>query len=297
MNSHQLYRRSRQIIPGGVHSPVRAFGGLERSPLFIERAEGAKFWDVDGGCYIDFCMSFGPLILGHCPPSVHEKMLKALERGWSYGACEPYSLELAELIISRLPAFAEQIRFVNSGTEAVMTAIRLARGVSGRNKIVKFNGCYHGHVDSMLIKAGSGVTEVPQASSLGVPPGVSQDTICLELGDQKGVEATFERYGNEIAAVVIEPLPANNGLVVQDRSFLSFLREITKANEALLIFDEVISGFRVSFGGMAEKTEVFPDIATYGKIIGGEFPWGPWLPVGTSWSISHPREVFIKRER
>lgn len=269
----QLFERSKELVPGGVHSPVRSFKGLSSTPRFVKSAKGAYITDVDGKEYIDFCMSFGPLILGHRNEVVENKLKEALERGWSYGACEPYSLDLAELLLQRLP-FVDQIRFVNSGTEAVMTALRLARGATGKNKIIKFNGCYHGHVDSMLIKAGSGLAGTAEASSGGVPSGVADDTLILELGDLEGVKACFNDHKDQIAAIIVEPLPANNGLLVQDQEFLNGLREITKANDSLLIFDEVISGFRVAFGGMAEKTGITPDIVTYGKIIGGGLPVG-----------------------
>jgi glutamate-1-semialdehyde 2,1-aminomutase len=269
----ELFLKSKELVPGGVHSPVRSFKGLKSTPRFFERAEGAYIYDVDQKQYIDFCMSFGPLILGHRNPAVEEELHLGLSRGWSFGACEPYSLELADFLVKKLP-FIDQIRFVNSGTEAVMTALRLARGVTGKNKIIKFNGCYHGHVDSMLIKAGSGLAGTAEASSAGVPEGVSQDTLILELGDQKGVEQCFLDHKDQIAAIIIEPLPANNGLLIQTTEFLNFLREITRKHEALLIFDEVISGFRVAFGGMAEITGINPDIVTYGKIIGGGLPVG-----------------------
>lgn len=273
MNSRDLFTRSLKTVPGGVHSPVRSFKGLHTTPRFIQRGEGARIWDVEGRDYIDFCMSFGPLILGHRNPIVKRELERALERGWSYGACEPYSLELVEYLLGRL-SFIEQIRFLNSGTEAVMTALRLARGVTGRNKIIKFGGCYHGHADSVLMKAGSGVAALSEASSAGVPEGVSDDTIVLTLGDREGVERYFCDCGQDIAAVIIEPLPANNGLLVQEESFFHFLREITKENQSLLIFDEVISGFRVAFGGMVERLGIVPDIVTYGKIIGGGLPVG-----------------------
>ncbi len=273
MNSTEIFNYSKTIVPGGVHSPVRSFKGLHTTPRFIQSAHGAKFTDIEGNDYIDFCMSFGPLILGHAHPKVHTQLQEALTRGWSYGACEPYSVDLAQFILDRLD-FAEQIRFVNSGTEAVMTALRLARGFTKRDKIIKFNGCYHGHVDSMLIKAGSGLAGVGEATSAGIPASIAQDTIVLELGDQKAVEYAFEKYKDEIACIIIEPLPANNGLLIQEESFLNFLRDITEKNNSLLIFDEVISGFRVSFGGMSEITGIRPDIATYGKIIGGGLPVG-----------------------
>jgi glutamate-1-semialdehyde 2,1-aminomutase len=268
-----LFTKSKTLVPGGVHSPVRSFKGLTSTPRFFKRAEGAYIYDVEDKSYVDFCMSFGPMILGHRNPIVEKALQEGLTRGWSYGACEPYSLELAEYLISRLP-HVEQLRFVNSGTEAVMTALRLARGVTGRNKIIKFNGCYHGHVDSMLIKAGSGLAGEAEASSAGVPEGVAHDTLILELGDIAGLKQCFIDHKDQIAAIIIEPLPANNGLMVQPKEFLQFLRDITTANKSLLIFDEVISGFRVAFGGMAEVTGIKPDIVTLGKIIGGGLPVG-----------------------
>lgn len=268
-----LFALAKTLVPGGVHSPVRSFKGLHTTPRFFERAEGAYIYDIDKTQYIDFCMSFGPLILGHRNQKVEKALHEGLERGWSYGACEPYSLELVQFLLSKLP-HVEQMRFVNSGTEAVMTALRLARGVTSRSKIIKFNGCYHGHVDSMLIKAGSGLAGEAEASSAGVPAGVAHDTLILELGDIEGVKQCFKDHKDQIAAIIIEPLPANNGLMVQPLEFLKFLREICDQTCALLIFDEVISGFRVAFGGMAEKTGIKPDIVTYGKIIGGGLPVG-----------------------
>ena len=281
-NQSELFERAKKVIPGGVHSPVRSFKGLHTTPVFFERGQGAYLWDTEGKNYIDFCMSFGPLILGHRHPEVEAKLHHGLERGWSFGACEPYSLELAEFLVSKLP-FIEQVRFVSSGTEAVMTALRLARGYTGRDKVLKFDGCYHGHVDSLLIKAGSGLAGTAAASSKGIPVGVANDTLILELDDREGVENLFKKQGNEIAAVIIEPLPANNGLLPQQDSFLKFLREITQKYGTLLIFDEVISGFRVAFGGMAEITKITPDLVTYGKIMGGG------MPVGT---IAGPRKIM-----
>lgn len=273
MKNAELFERSKKLVPGGVHSPVRSFKGLPMSPCFVKQAEGAKFIDVEGKEYIDFCMSFGPLILGHRDPEVEEALQQGLTRGWSYGACEHYSLELLEYLTEKID-FVDQIRFVNSGTEAVMTALRLARGITGRSKIIKFNGCYHGHTDSMLIKAGSGLAGEGDASSLGVPEGTAKDTLVLELGDKEGIIECFKRYHDDIAVVIIEPLPANNGLLKQDPSFLHFLREITSEHGSLLIFDEVISGFRMGFKGMAGKTGITPDLVTYGKIIGGGMPVG-----------------------
>lgn len=273
MNSEQLFEKSKRLVPGGVHSPVRSFKGLHCVPRFINRADGAMTWDEDGKNYIDFCMSFGPLIHGHQDRDVKKAIIEALDRGWSYGACEKYSLELAEYMVDRLP-FIDQVRFMNSGTEAVMTAVRLARGITGRPKIMKFNGCYHGHLDAMLIKAGSGLAGTADASSKGVTEKQAADTLIVELGDLNAVEACFKAHPGQIAAIFIEPLPANNGLLVQSKEYLQGLRRLCTDHGALLVFDEVISGFRVHFGGMAMLTGVTPDLVTYGKIIGGGMPVG-----------------------
>ena len=273
MNSNELFEKSLKYVPGGVHSPVRSFKGLHTTPRFINRGKGAYIWDEDGKDYVDFCMSFGPLIHGHQDPEIKEAIIKALDNGWTFGACEKYSLELAEYIVNRIDHI-EQIRFMNSGTEAVMTAVRLARGVTGRSKIIKFNGCYHGHLDSMLIKAGSGLAGEAEASSKGVTEKQAGDTLICELGDLNEVKEVFERFPKDIAAIFIEPLPANNGLLIQSQEFLQGLRDLCTKYGALLVFDEVISGFRIGFGGMAEKTGISPDIVTYGKIIGGGMPVG-----------------------
>jgi glutamate-1-semialdehyde 2,1-aminomutase len=273
MNSHELFEKSKKYVPGGVHSPVRSFKGLHTTPRFINRADGAMIWDEDGKNYVDFCMSFGPLIHGHKDPDVKKAIEGALERGWSYGACEKYSLELAEYMVDRL-CFIDQVRFMNSGTEAVMTAVRLARGITNREKIIKFNGCYHGHLDGMLIKAGSGLAGTADASSKGVTAKQAADTLIVELGDLAAIEDCFKAHPNQIAAIFIEPLPANNGLLVQTTEYLQGLRRLCDKYGALLVFDEVISGFRVHFGGMACLTGVIPDLVTYGKIIGGGMPVG-----------------------
>ncbi len=272
-SQNKLFAQAKQYTPGGVHSPVRSFKGLHTTPRFIKKSDGAYLYDTDDKSYIDFCMSFGPLVLGHRNRIVEDKMKQALENGWSYGACEPYSIELSKFLIEQLP-FIDQVRFVNSGTEAVMTALRLARGATNKNKIIKFNGCYHGHVDSMLIKAGSGLAGSAESSSAGVSSNVAQETLILELGDIDSVSKCFRDHQNQIAAIIIEPLPANNGLLLQDKSFLQFLREITKKNNSLLIFDEVISGFRIGMQGMTGETQITPDIITYGKVIGGGLPVG-----------------------
>jgi len=273
-NQHQvLFEKAKKVIPGGVHSPVRSFKGLNESPIFMKSGKGAYLTDVTEQKYIDFCMSFGPLILGHLDSDVFSNVKEIFEKVWTFGTAEPYSLELAEYIVEKIN-FIEKIRFVSSGTEAVMTAIRLARGYKNRDKIIKFNGCYHGHVDQMLIKAGSGLAGTAESSSSGVPKGVSDDTLILELGDIDAVKECIDDHKGQIAAIIIEPLPANNGLLPQQKSFLESLRKVTKENDILLIFDEVISGFRVSFGGMAEILGITPDIVTYGKIIGGGMPVG-----------------------
>jgi len=273
MNSEELFKKSLHYVPGGVHSPVRSFKGLHTTPRFINRGKGAKIWDEEGKNYIDFCMSFGPLIHGHQDQDIKEEIIRALDNGWSFGACEKYSLELAEYIVERIP-FIEQIRFTNSGTEAVMAAVRLARGITGRAKIIKFNGCYHGHLDAMLIKAGSGLAGTAEASSKGVTEKQANDTLVCELGDLEGVKKIFEDHKDQIAAIFVEPLPANNGLLVQTTEFIQGLRDLCDQNCALLVFDEVISGFRIGFGGMADKLGIYPDLVTYGKIIGGGMPVG-----------------------
>jgi glutamate-1-semialdehyde 2,1-aminomutase len=273
--SEKLFEKSKILVPGGVHSPVRAFRGVGGVPRFISSASGVELLDVDGNRYIDYCMSWGPLILGHQDPEILDAVQESLKRGWSYGTAEPYSLELASLITGSLP-WVQKIRFVNSGTEAVMAALRLARAATGRNKILKFEGCYHGHVDSMLVKAGSGLAEMASPDSAGVSASVASETIVVPLNDLVQLKAAFEVHGHDIAAVIVEPVPANNGLLVQTEDFLTKMTEIARAAGSLVIFDEVITGFRVAFGGMAEKTGIQPDLVTYGKIIGGGFPVGAY---------------------
>lgn len=271
--SEKLFQRSLKVSPGGVQSPVRAFQGVGGTPVFFDQAKGAFLYSVEGGEYIDFCQSFGPLILGHRDPDVSAAVEEVMHKAWTFGACEPYSLELAEWIVDNVP-HVESLRFVSSGTEAVMSALRVARGVTGRNKIIKFEGCYHGHVDSMLVKAGSGLAGEAASDSAGVSQRVASETIVLPIGDRQALEQAFEKHKNEIAAVMVEPLPANFGLLKQSNEYLQFLREVTAKNDCLLIFDEVISGFRVAIGGMAEVAQVEPDLVTYGKVIGGGFPVG-----------------------
>tara|TARA_B100001971_G_scaffold61895_1_gene56865 strand:+ start:65335 stop:66591 length:1257 start_codon:yes stop_codon:yes gene_type:complete len=272
MNNKELFEKSLKYVPGGVHSPVRSFKGLHTTPRFIQSANGAYITDEEGKNYIDFCMSFGPMVLGHRNPTVEAQVREALTRGWTYGACEKYSLELAQFIVDKIDHI-DQIRFVNSGTEAVMTAVRLARGVTGKNKIIKFNGCYHGHIDSMLIKAGSGLAGTPEASSQGVTKETAKDTIVCDLNDLDQVKSVLES-DKDVAAIFLEPLPANSGILIQTKEYLQGLRDLCDEHNVLLVFDEVISGFRVSFGGMAEDLKISPDIVTYGKVIGGGFPVG-----------------------
>lgn len=267
----ELFERALRITPGGVHSPVRAFKGVGGTPVFFRSAQGATLTSVDGREYIDFCQSFGPLMLGHRDPDVAEVVRQAIDTAWSFGACEPYSLELAEWITSRLP-WVEMIRFVSSGTEAVMSALRVARAATGRNRILKFDGCYHGHSDPLLVKAGSGLAGESASSSAGVSDQVAGDTLVASLDDEAGVRQIFEQHGGEIAALILEPLPANYGLLIQRREFIESVVNTAREHGALVIFDEVISGFRVTLGGMAEVLGMRPDLVTYGKVIGGGFP-------------------------
>jgi glutamate-1-semialdehyde 2,1-aminomutase len=274
-SSKALFERARRVSPGGVHSPVRAFRGVGGTPRFMTGGAGAKLRDVDGHEYVDYCMAFGPLILGHGDPRVRAAAEGALGRGWSLGTAEPYSLELAELIVERIP-WVESVRFVNSGTEAVMSVLRLARAATHRSKILKFEGCYHGHTDSMLLRAGSGLAEAPVPDSAGLAPDVVRETLVAPLDDEAAVDAIFAREGQEIAAVIVEPLPANYGLLPQRTAFLQHVARLARANGALLIFDEVISGFRLAFGGYAALSGIVPDLVTYGKVIGGGFPVGAY---------------------
>lgn len=274
--SAELFRRAAAVTPGGVHSPVRAFGHVGGEPLFIASADGARITDTDGNQYTDYCLAFGPLILGHRHPAVVAAAAAALDDGWSYGTAETWSLQLGELICGHVTGI-DKIRFVNSGTEAVMSALRLARAATGRERIVKFAGCYHGHADSMLIDAGSGMAGIP--ASAGVTPGTAADTLVLALDDTNAAEQLFAAQGATIAAVIIEPLPANNGLLPQRPEYLGRLAALCREHGALLIFDEVISGFRCSFGGLTEQLRAVnealqPDIVTWGKVIGGGFPVG-----------------------
>jgi glutamate-1-semialdehyde 2,1-aminomutase len=285
--SEKLFEKAKTYFPGGVNSPVRAFGSVGGSPLFIERGEGSHIYDADGNKYVDFCCSWGPLILGHANDKVNNAIIETIKNGSSFGAPTKLENELAELILSNNP-YIEKLRFVSSGTEAVMSAIRLARGITGKPIIVKFDGCYHGHVDSMLVKAGSGLSTFGISSSEGVTESVAEDTMVLPLNDRRAVEVAISDYAHDIAAIIIEPIPANNGLLLQDKTYLEFLRKITQDNGILLIFDEVISGFRVGFTGAAGHYDIQPDIITYGKIIGGGMPVGTYGASSDAMSFISP---------
>ena len=273
--SESLFERAKKVAPGGVHSPVRGFRGVGGVPRFIESANGVRLKDADGNEYIDFCMSWGPLLFGHQDPEIGEAVKTALTRGWSYGAAERYSLEFAEDLIKAIPLL-ERVRFVSSGTEAVMSAIRVARGYTKRDLVLKFDGCYHGHVDSLLVRAGSGLAEMASPDSAGISTKTASETLVCPLDDEQALEKVFELHGSEIATAIIEPLPANNGLLLQRTEFLRKLETLCKKFGTVLIFDEVISGFRTALGGMAEITGIKPDLVTYGKIIGGGFPVGAY---------------------
>ncbi|MFD1258131.1 glutamate-1-semialdehyde 2,1-aminomutase [Mucilaginibacter terrae] len=273
--SAELYAKAKTYFPGGVNSPVRAFKSVYGTPLFIKKGDGAYLWDADDNQFIDFCCSWGPLILGHNHPAIREKVIEVMQNGMSFGAPTALENELAELILSN-NKFIEKIRFNSSGTEAVMSAIRLARGYTKRDKILKFEGCYHGHLDALLVKAGSGLVTFGETSSAGVPKAYADETIVVALNDKEALVKAFNDFKNQIAAVIIEPIPANNGLLLQRKEFLQYLREVCTANGTLLIFDEVISGFRVGFTGAAGLYNIKPDIITYGKIIGGGLPVGAY---------------------
>jgi glutamate-1-semialdehyde 2,1-aminomutase len=272
-HSAELYERACRVIPGGVSSPVRAFRAVGGTPVFIARGAGAQVFDVDGRVYVDFVNSWGPLIAGHAHPAVVAAVTEALARGTTYGAPCAAEVELAERVVASYPA-AEQVRFVSSGTEAVMSAIRVARAFTGRDLIVKFAGCYHGHADHLLVAAGSGLATFGRPSSAGVPAAFTGCTRVLPLDDEQAAAELFSREGERIAALIIEPVPANHGLLPQRPEFLASLRELTQRHGALLIFDEVITGFRLGRGGAAERLRISPDLATFGKVIGGGMPVG-----------------------
>lgn len=273
--SRAAFEKAQKLIPGGVNSPVRAFKSVGGDPLFIDRAKGARVWDIDGNSYVDFVASWGPMILGHAREEIVQAVQQAAERGTSYGAPTLLETEMAELISAMMPS-VDKVRMVNSGTEATMSALRLARGFTGRDKVVKFAGCFHGHADSFLIKAGSGALTLGLPDSPGVTKATAADTLTAEYNDLGSVEALFAAHGSDIAAVIVEPVPGNMGVILPKPGFLEGLRELTQKHGALLIFDEVISGFRVAPGGAQERLGVLPDLTTMGKIIGGGLPVGAY---------------------
>ncbi len=271
MNSKECFERACTLIPGGVSSPVRAFRHVGLSPVYFAKGDGASLTDVEGKHYIDFCLSFGPHILGHSPAPVVKAVQEQAANAMSFGACHPGEIQLAELILRGYP-FLDRVRLVNSGTEAVMTAIRLARGFSGRNKIVKFEGCYHGHSDGLLAKSGSSVAELSESSSRGVPESIVQDTLIARFDDFPGLENLFSRHQGQIAALILEPIPANYGLSVPKKELIHGMAQLAREHGALVIFDEVITGFRIGLSGACGYYDVKPDLVTLGKVIGGGLP-------------------------
>lgn len=269
--NHQLFEQSQQYIPGGVNSPVRAFKSVGGEPVFFQRGEGAYFWDADGKSYIDYVGSWGPLILGHAHPDVVKAVQAAAQNGLTFGAPTEAELEIAKLICQMVPSI-EQVRLVSSGTEAGMSVIRLARGFTGRSKIVKFEGCYHGHDDSLLVKAGSGALTFGNPSSAGVPAETAGHTIVLDYNDQAGIEEAFSKWGKEIAAVIVEPVAGNMNLIAPKADFLARLRALCTQNGTVLIFDEVMTGFRVGLGCAQGLYQIKPDLTALGKVIGGGMP-------------------------
>lgn len=275
MRSRELFERAKRVLPGGVNSPVRAFKSVGGEPFFVERGEGCRIYDVDGNCYIDYVCSWGPLILGHAHPEVVSFVDEVARKGTSFGIPCELEVLMAEAVVEAVPSI-EKVRFVNSGTEATMSAIRLARGYTGRSKVVKFEGCYHGHVDYLLVKAGSGVLTFGIPGTPGVPEDFAKHTLIASFNDLDSVKALFEKYGEDIACVILEPVMGNAGVILPDRDFLEGLRRLTREYGALLIFDEVITGFRVSYGGAQAYFGIEPDITCLGKIIGGGFPVGAY---------------------
>lgn len=272
-HSSELFHQAQQIIPGGVNSPVRAFKGVGGDPIFFKKGNGAYLTDVDNKQYIDYVGSWGPLILGHCHPAVIKAVEQVLHSGMSFGAPTELEIELAKKIISLMPSI-EKVRMVNSGTEATMTAIRLARGYTKRNKFIKFNGCYHGHSDSLLVKAGSGLLTLGIPSTPGIPQSITEHTLTADFNNLEQVTQLFEKYPEDIATIIVEPVAGNMGFIQPDKEFLQGLRQLCDQYKAVLIFDEVMTGFRVALGGAQEIYKVKPDITTLGKVIGGGMPVG-----------------------
>jgi len=272
-NSKELFQKALQLMPGGVNSPVRAFRSVGGTPFFTERAEGCRLFTVDGVSLVDYVCTWGPAIHGHNPPQIREAVARALEAGTSFGTPNPYEIEMAERIIDMVPSI-ERVRMCNSGTEATMSAIRLARGFTGRDKVVKFAGCYHGHVDSLLVKAGSGALTFGNPDSAGVPAAFARETVVLPFNDEAALREAFATHGPDIAAVILEPYPANCGLIPPREGYLQFLRDLCTEQASVLVFDEVMTGFRIAPGGVQEKEGITPDLTALGKIIGGGLPVG-----------------------
>ncbi len=275
MKNRELFEKARSLMPGGVSSPVRAFKAVGGDPIIVSRAKGSRLWDVEGKEYIDFLMSWGPLILGHAHPKVVEAVKEQSQKGLSYGLTNPYEIELAELVASCMPS-VEMVRFVSSGTEATMSAIRLARGYTGKKYVVKFEGCYHGHGDALLVSAGSGVATLGIPGTPGVPEEVARLTLVIPYNNTEALEEVFKRYGEDIACVIVEPVAGNMGVVLPKPGFLEAIRDLTKRYGALFICDEVITNFRLSKGGAQEVFNVEPDITCMGKILGGGMPLGAY---------------------
>jgi glutamate-1-semialdehyde 2,1-aminomutase len=273
IKSEQLFAEALKYIPSGVNSPVRAFRAVGGQPFFVNKAKGARVWDVDGNEYIDYVLTWGPAILGHTHPKIISAIKTAADHGTSFGIPNPYEVTMAKLICSLVPS-VQKVRMTNSGTEACMSAIRLARGFTKRDKIIKFDGCYHGHADSLLVKAGSGALTFGNPDSAGVPAAFTQHTIVVPYNDIEAVKAVFAANKNQIAGIIVEPVPGNAGLYLPKPGYLEFLREITQANDALLIFDEVMTGFRLAKGGAQERFRITPDLTCFGKVIGGGLPVG-----------------------
>ncbi len=273
--SETLFNEAKKLIPGGVNSPVRAFQSVGGTPIFIDHSEGSRIYDVDGNAYIDYVGSWGPMIVGHTHPQVIEALARALSKGTSFGAPTELEIELARMVIHAVPSI-EMVRMVNSGTEATMSAIRVARGHTGRDKIIKFEGCYHGHADGLLVKAGSGAATLGVPTSPGVPADYARNTITAPYNDLEAVENIIKEHGKSVACIIVEPLPGNMGVIPPGQGFLQGLRKITEENGIVLIFDEVMSGFRVAYGGAQERYRIQPDMTTLGKVIGGGLPVGAY---------------------
>ncbi len=275
MNNRKIFKEALDLLPGGVNSPVRAFKAVGGEPIVLTKGKGYRVWDADGKEYIDFLASWGPLILGHAHPKVVKALRQELEQGISFGLTNPHEVRLARLVVEMVPS-VEKVRFVNSGTEATMSAVRLARGITGRKLVLKFDGCYHGHYDSLLVSAGSGVATFGIPGTPGIPEDIAGLTLVVPYNDEEALEEAFKKHGEDIACAIVEPVAGNMGVVIPKKSFLSKLRELTRAHGALLIFDEVITGFRLSKGGAQELFSVEPDITCLGKILGGGMPVGAY---------------------